>query len=259
VPTPLEGEQLDRLMTYYMPAWQDVYPAHALQEWFNLPVYLENDANAGAIAEKWWGGGRDTHSLAYIKLGVGVGSGLIINDEIYRGYSGAAGEIGHTTIEASGRLCRCGNRGCMESYVGAPGLIADTLAGFERNGYAIENPELLTVEQVVQEGLRGNEVCQAVIQNAGRSLGVAVANLLNLVNPGLVILGGDLVQAGDLLFSTVEESIRERALPIRAIHAPVVASQLGENAIAMGSATIVIQKAFQPSALYHTLGLLERR
>ena len=104
-----------------------------------MPIYMENDANAGAIAEKWWGIGRGYDSLAYVKIGTGVGSGLVINNEIYRGYSGSAGEIGHTTIETNGRLCRCGNHGCLESYVGLPGILMDAREGLA-NDPCLERP-----------------------------------------------------------------------------------------------------------------------
>ena len=259
IPTPLDGTNLDRLMVHYMPAWIGVRPAEELKKTFELPVYLDNDSNAGAIAEKWWGSGKDYHSLAFIKLGVGVGSGLIIDDEIYRGSNGAAGEIGHTTIEASGRPCRCGNHGCMESYVGAPGLIADVIALRERSGLPPVPAGELNVEWIVRAALQGDETCREVVTNAGRYLGVAVANLLNLVNPGLVILGGDLVQAGELLFDPVRKTVAERVLPLSAGHAPLISSQLGDQVVAIGAATMVIQNAFQPEMLYQTLGLMERR
>lgn len=259
IPTPLDGEKLDRLMVYYMPAWEGIRPAEVLQQEFHVPTYLDNDSNAGAIAEKWWGSGKDYHSLAFIKLGVGVGGGLIIDGEIYRGFNGAAGEIGHTTIEASGRRCRCGNRGCMESYVGAPGLIADVVTLREQNGLPPVPPDELNVEWIVRAALQGDAICRDVIVHAGRYLGVAIANLINLVNPGLVVLGGDLVQAGDLLFDSVKKTISERVLPLRAGQAPLIPSRLGDQVVAIGAATTAIQNAFQPERLYATLGLVERR
>ena len=94
-----------------------------------LPIYFENDANAAAIAEKWWGCGLGYDNLVYIKLGTGVGSGIMINGEIYKGFNGTAGEIGHTTIEADGRACRCGNHGCLESYIGIQGIFSDARHG----------------------------------------------------------------------------------------------------------------------------------
>ncbi|HNZ12370.1 MAG TPA: ROK family protein, partial [Anaerolineaceae bacterium] len=190
--------------------------------------------------------------LAYIKIGIGVGSGLVINHQIYRGESGTAGEIGHTTIEVDGRLCRCGNHGCMEAYVGGPGLLADAQAALQAaHRGADEMPG--TVEDLVDTALQGDAVCRQVIQNAGRYLGTSIANLLNLVNPGLVILGGELVQAGELLMGPIHASIRERVMPIAAQQAAIVAGKLGNDAIAIGAATLVIQNAFEPTQLAKTL------
>ena len=253
VPTPLGGEALDRLVTYYMPVWEGILPKPKIRALFpGLPVYLENDANAGAIGEKWWGSGQEFADLAYIKIGIGVGSGLVINHQIYRGESGTAGEIGHTTIEVDGRLCRCGNHGCMEAYVGGPGLLADAQAALQAaHRRADEMPG--TVEDLVDAALQGDAVCRQVIQNAGRYLGTSIANLLNLVNPGLVILGGELVQAGELLMEPIHASIRERVMPIAAQQAAIVAGKLGNDAIAIGAATLVIQNAFEPTQLAKTL------
>jgi len=253
VPTPLGGEQLDRLVTYYMPVWEGILPKPKVRAMFpGLPIYLENDANAGAIGEKWWGSGQEFANLAYIKIGIGVGSGLVMNHQIYRGESGTAGEIGHTTIEVNGRRCRCGNHGCMEAYVGGPGLLADAHTAMLANPQPTATlPD--TVEELVASALSGDATCRQVVQNAGRYLGTSIANLLNLVNPGLVILGGELVQAGELLMGPIHASIRERVMPIAAQQAAIVAGKLGNDAIAIGAATLVIQNAFEPAQLAKTL------
>ncbi|HZD11693.1 MAG TPA: ROK family transcriptional regulator, partial [Candidatus Binatia bacterium] len=117
VPAPLEGEQLDRPSSVILPLWEGFDLIGALQPALPLPISVENDANAGAIAEKWWGKASDQENLAYIKLSTGVGSGLITGGAIYRGSGGTAGEIGHTPIDLNGPPCRCGKRGCLESYV----------------------------------------------------------------------------------------------------------------------------------------------
>lgn len=240
VPAPLEGEKQDEILTYYMPAWEGIKILDELKQIGDFPYYLENDANAGAIAEKWWGVGKKFSSFAFIKLGIGVGSGLIIQDEIYRGFSGAAGEIGHTTIETDGRICRCGNRGCMESYVGVNGILEDII----KNG-GDTSPEELTIERVITSAMAGDPVCEAVIRNAAHYLGIAIANLINLVNPGIIIFSGILMRAEKIILKEVARVVKERTLPLRGEKTPLAASQLGEDVVAIGAATMVIHKSIQ--------------
>ncbi len=254
VPAPLVNSVTGEFITYYMPAWRGVLPALKLKPYLNdLPIFVENDANAAAIAEKWWGCGSGTKNLAYIKLGTGIGSGLIIDNEIYRGFNGTAGEIGHTTIEADGRLCRCGNHGCMESYVGVPGIMQDARAGLSKDSTWSGNLEGLSIQEVIREAKNGNQVCRQVIINAGRYLGIGIANLLNIVNPELVILGGELVAAGDSFMRAVEESVKERTIPFSSNLEKIIIGELGVDTVAIGAATIVLKKALDPSRIHQTL------
>lgn len=240
VPAPLEGDKQDEILTYYMPVWEGIKILEGLKNIGDVPYYLENDANAGAIAEKWWGVGKKYASFAFIKLGIGVGSGLIIHDEIYRGFAGSAGEIGHTTIETSGRLCRCGNCGCMESYVGVNGILED----IRRKGGCI-GQENVTIEEVIARAIAGDAVCKEVITNAARYLGIAIANLINLVNPGMIVFSGVLMRAEEMILQEVSKVVKERTLPLRGEKTPLAASQLGDDVIAIGAATLVIHKSIQ--------------
>lgn len=248
IPTPLDGEHLDQFSSVILPNWQGYDLYREVVAWFEAPVWIDNDANAGANAEKWWGKGRTCSNLAFIKLGTGIGSGLILNNKIYRGDGGTAGEIGHTTIDPQGPICRCGNRGCLESFVGIPALLAE-IARLSPSG----PPAPQTILEVVDAAVAGDPIARHVIENAGTYLGIAIANLLNLFNPGLVVLGGQLTAAGDLLLRTVEDSIKTRAMPKVAQEAEITTSTLGENSIAMGAATLAIYNAFQPSQLAQTL------
>jgi predicted NBD/HSP70 family sugar kinase len=243
IPAPLEGDRLDRVSDVIMPAWKDLDFVGDLQETLGVPVYLENDANLGAIAEKWWGSGRGAVNFAYIKLGTGVGSGLIINNEIYRGFGGTAGEIGHTTINADGPLCRCGNRGCMESYVGIPAILAEVQ---RRRRAAGLSPDAMGLDEVVNAAA-SDHICRDVVQTAGKHLGIAVANLLNLFNPELILFGGDLVGAGEVLMDAVRRASAERAISKASREATITLSSLKEDVVAIGAATLAIHNAFQPS------------
>lgn len=254
VPSPLDGKNLDQLSTVIMPQWADYDLKATLQPLFKLPVYLENDANAGVIAEQWWGRGRDYANLAYIKLGTGVGSGLIVKNEVYRGDGGTAGEIGHTTITSDGPLCRCGNRGCLESFVGAPALIAEVNQHRQINGEVAVH----SINDIVAAANQHDPICRQVIDKAGAYLGIAIANLINLFNPGLIVLGGELAAAGNLLLTPVHQAVTQRAMSKAASEATITTSQLGANAIAIGAGTLVIHHAFQPANLSLTLGMKGR-
>lgn len=244
VPAPLEGDDLTHLSSLILPQWDGYDVVGVLHDTLQIPVYLENDANAGVIAEQWWGRGRDFANLAYIKLGTGVGSGLIVKNEVYRGDGGTAGEIGHTTINSDGPLCRCGNRGCLESFVGAPALIEEVNQQ-RSNG----TPPVNSITDIIAAAQQHDALSCQTVTKAGSFLGIAIANLINLFNPGLIVLGGELAAAGDILLNAVQHSVSQRAMPKAASEAIITVSQLGDNAVAIGAATLVIHHAFQPSDL----------
>lgn len=249
VPAPLEGEHLDRPSGVILPEWDGIDLIDVLQPALSLPICVENDANAGAIAEKWWGRGTKHDNLAYIKLSTGVGSGLITGGTIYRGNGGTAGEIGHTTIDLDGPHCRCGKRGCLESYVGASTLIA-RVTQMRRETTPEKLPvEPETIHEIIEAASAGDAQCRAVLEQAGSYVGVGIANLLNVLNPGLVVLGGELAAAGDFFLDAVLRSVRERAMPKAAQEAEICFSGVGHDAVAIGAATVMLQHAFEPANL----------
>lgn len=249
VAAPLEGERLDRVCGVILPCWDGFDLIGALRPALPLPICVENDANAGAIAEKWWGKGTEHDNLAYIKLGTGVGSGLITGGAIYRGNGGTAGEIGHTTIDLDGPLCRCGKRGCLESYLRVPALI-ERVAQMRRQAHKPDNlGDLETIQAVIDAAQAGDAECRAVLEQAGRYLGVGVANLINLLNPGLIVLGGEVAAAGDFFLDAVRNTVRERAMPKAAQEAEICFSGLGADAVAIGAATTMLEGAFEPANL----------
>lgn len=251
VPAPLEGESLEHPSHIILPAWQGHDLLGFLQSQFPFPIYLDNDANGGAIAEKWWGRGRSFANLAYIKLGTGVGSGLIVKNEIYRGDGGTAGEIGHTTIDADGPVCRCGNRGCLESFVGATAVMGNVAHALVEQGTTAHTQ--LSLDEIATAVHQQEPLVSAVIEQTGTYLGIAIANLINLFNPGLIVLGGEITKTGDLLVTAVRNSAHKRAMPKAAQEAIIAISELGDDAIAMGAATLAIDYAFQPAQLANTL------
>lgn len=259
VPAPLEGEHLTRLSPVILPKWENIDLVDAFQSHYQLPVYVDNDANAGAIAEKWWGNGRGLSNLAYIKLGVGVGAGLIINDEIFRGAGGTAGEIGHTTIDPNGPPCRCGNLGCMESYVGVPAVIETAAARLKDYPDSSLHHTGVDIDSIVAAAVTGDLLAVEVVHEAARYLGISISNLLNLVNPEMVVIGGDLIEAGEVFLGQVKTIAFRQAISKVIDETSIVTSKLGSNVIAVGAATLVIYYAFLPTNIRRTLNPDPRR
>lgn len=249
-PAPLEGAGLNRLSPIILPTWKDIDLKEEIRRDFDgLHVYVDNDANAGALAEKWWGKGRGYSNMAYIKLGTGVGSGLIINDDIYRGSAGTAGEIGHTSISSDGPLCRCGNHGCMESYVGSPAILANVASKLKKQPIRGVDSKSIRIRDVAIAALQGDPTATRIVQEAANYLGLAIANMLNLLNPGLIVLGGDLVAAGPVLLEVVKQTALSRAIPKAGNEVTIITSDLGDDVVAIGAATLVFHHAFQPGMI----------
>jgi len=242
VPSPLDPKRPGRLSERILPAWTGWRPAELLQARTGLPVFMDNDANLGALAEHWWGVGQGIGEFAYLKLGTGVGAGLILDGEIYRGAFGIAGEIGHTAIDPNGPRCRCGLTGCLEAMVGAQSLVARAQKALTK-----DIPDL---QSLLLDAMSGDNDARALVSEAGRYLGIAVANLVNLVNPGMVVLGGQLPSAGEILFSPLLSAMQERSLSTSWESAEVRPSALGREAVALGAATLVLQAALADPTLF---------
>jgi glucokinase-like ROK family protein len=265
VPGPLDNRRGTLIMPPIMPGWHNFKFQACLEQRINKPIYIDNDANLGAIGERWRGAGQGYDHLAYIKIGTGIGCGLILDGQIYRGFAGSAGEIGHMSIEEDGPICTCGNYGCLESLAGGRAIARAALAASNR-AQALVVPAAAQasdrrfaaatlpsaepgVEQVVRAALAGDEVSIEVLQVTGRRIGVAIANLINLLNPGLVIIGGGVSLAGDLLLEPIRQTVARRVLPVAMQYTRIVQAQLGREAIGIGAATLVLQQSFKSPAL----------
>lgn len=218
----------------FAPSWQFVDAKQELGDLLGLPVYLDNDANLGALAELTWGAGRGASEAAYIKVGTGVGVGLVVRGQIHRGAAGTAGEIGHSTVDENGPICRCGNRGCLEGLVGSPAIVESLRPRY--------GPDL-TIEDAVRLAIEGDVGCRRVIDDAGRLLGVQVANLCNLLNPQRVIIAGTLASAGEILLGPLRISLARRALPDAAATAEVMVAELGDRATALGAVALAMHES----------------
>ena len=242
VPSPILHDRPGRLSADLFPRWASVDLASWVTAHTGLPTMLDNDANLGALAEHWWGAGRGRTDFAYVKVATGVGAGVIINGDIYRGSGGIAGEIGHTAIDSSGPRCRCGLSGCLESMVGTQSLLERAREA------AIAHPtplpwagEALTLQSLIDSANDGEPTARELIARTGHWLGIALANLLNLINPSCIVLGGRLTRAGDLLLVPLRAAMAERALWSSVVESSVVVSTLPGEPIALGAATLLLQ------------------
>lgn len=229
LPAPIDVRTGEVGAPSQLPGWVGVDAAAVAAETLGLPVGVDNDANLGALAEDRWGAGRGAENVAYLKLSDGVGAGLVIRGELYQGSIGTAGEIGHATINEFGPLCRCGHRGCLETLVGTPALLAQL---------APTHGTELSVADVVRLAEGGDVACRRVLEDAGHHVGVAVANLCNIFNPDRVIVGGELAQAGALIVESMQRAVQRQGIPGAARAVRIVLAELGARSQLLGALSI---------------------
>lgn len=217
-----------------LPDWVDLPFQALVADELELPVYVDNDANLGVLAEVAWGAGAGHRDIAYIKASTGVGCGLVVGGRLHRGSAGTAGEIGHSTIDDTGPVCFCGNRGCLEMFVGGPVLLE-----LVRRSHG----DRLTLRDLVRLAQQGDMGCRRVLGDAGRFIGIAVANLVNLVSPACVVVGGELALSGDVLLDPLREAVRRYSIAAAADHVQIVPSGLGDRAEVLGAVALVLQEA----------------
>ena len=217
-----------------LPGWANVDAARELEERLDTPAYVDNDANLGALAEVTLGAGRNARFAAFLSMSSGIGAGIIVDGRPYRGPRGTAGEIGHFVVDPQGPICRCGNRGCLETLASGPALLRLVHASRE---------EELTVKQMIELARNGDAGCRRAIADAGQVVGGVVAGLVNLFSPEMVVIGGDLGEAGDLLLDPLREAVRRDALPAAATDLKVVAGELGERANLLGALALVLMQS----------------
>ncbi len=241
----------------YSPHYQvrDLPVGPMLQERLSLPVWIENDARAMAWGERSFGAAQGVDNLAFIRVGVGLGAGIIIDGKLYSGAHQGAGEIGHIMVKEGGLTCRCGTDGCLETVgsavaiarravermaSGEPTLIRDLCGG---------DPERVIATTVIEAADAGDRVAQEILSEAGRYLGIGIGALINLLNPAMVIIGGGTSRAGDYLIEPLRKAAMERTLPALRERVRIVRSELGEDAGPLGGAALVIEELFHTPTL----------
>ncbi len=244
VPSPVDPIRPEYLSETIIPAWHGKSGLERLREKYGVPVYLDNDANLGALAEHWWGAGKAVNDLIYIKISNGIGAGFIFGGKLYRGSKGIAGEMSHMPIDPNGRLCGCGLRGCLATVISAWALIEriKTLSNLYPDSPLLNiNPGIIDIENAA---LDGDPMANQIVSEAINHLTTAIVSLVNLINPEMIILGGSLSRLGDLVIKPIQERINKTALVKELSKTRLRSAELGPKAIAIGAATLAIEQAF---------------
>lgn len=225
--------------------WKDIPIKDILQKEFNIPTFIDNDANAAALGEAWSGSGKGKKHIVCITIGTGVGSGLILNGGIFHGAQ-SAGEIGHVTVLEDGPLCNCGNKGCLETLTAAPAIAKaakkavlsgkETLLSKYVKGGDFTG---LTAKEVFESAKAGDHVAETIVQEVANYLGLTLANVINILNPEQIIIGGGVAAAGDTLFNPLKKVIKERSLTDLYNNVEIVPARLGNDAGIIGAAALV--------------------
>lgn len=227
-----------------VPCLEGVDFSNVLSRALNLPVILENDANAAAIGENWLGASKDFKNSICITLGTGVGGGIIIDGKILRGVDGTAAELGHICVEPSGALCGCGSRGCVEQYSSAQALIrlAQELKDNYPNSVLLKKNNLSALE-IYQAGKDGDELALEVFRLQGVYLGIALADLINILNPEVIVIGGGAAAGWDLFMPHTEEQIKLHAYKQPAERVKLVSAACGDDAGILGAAKLAFENS----------------
>jgi len=255
VPSPVDPRDPERLSSVALPSWGGRLDLGMLRARFQVPVVVDNDANLGALAEHWWGGARQLDDFAYIKVATGIGAGHFVNGRICRGSSGVAGEMGHVAIDPRGAPCNCGNRGCLQTYIGSQALVARAAAlAPQYPGSILSGHGEPTLEQVEDAALADDPLAMQVVRETAEYLGIAIAGMVNLMNPAAVIIGGRIARLGERLLGPLRETVLRRTFVAAAAAAEIRTSDLGPQDIAIGAATLVLDAALHDPSLFPTSG-----
>ena len=230
--------------------WENVPVKRLVEEEFGIKVSVDDSSRMMALAEHWCGLAQKVENFIFINVGVGVGSGIFTNGQIYRGSRGTAGELGHTTIDENGPRCKCGNRGCLETLVSGPAIVRRAKEALEEGVISLLGKmsggdfSKLSPEMVAEAARKGDKLAFNIMEKTGEYLGIGIANAVNLFNPELVIIGAGISRAGDLFLETVKRTVKARALHTASTSVDIKISELGDTAAAQGAAILILKDIF---------------
>ncbi|OXM53212.1 ROK family transcriptional regulator [Amycolatopsis alba] len=236
-----------------MPGWDRFSVRDHLGGLLRCPVTVDNDVNSMALGERHAGVARSIDDLVFVKIGTGIGCGIVLGGKVYRGVAGTAGDIGHIRLDDYGPTCACGETGCLEAYFGGAALARDglTLARSGRSTYladVVAARGAITAQDVGRAAASGDFGAVNLIRDGGRRLGQVVASLVSFVNPGMVVIGGGVAQLGHQLLAEIRSSVYRRSLPLATGNLPIVLSELGDTAGVIGAAWSATDRAFTLSS-----------
>lgn len=245
----------------WMMNWRNVEISRPLEDRLGIPVFLDNDVNCLAIYEKLFGQGQQYHHFLVVAIGGGVGLGIVVNGDLYRGAFGGAGEFGHTAVTTEGRRCTCGNRGCLEAYISDSGIVKNYLEYVHTTTYSLEKGiQEPTAFEVVELARNGDEAAIAAFQRAGILLGVSLANLVNIFNPECIVLSGPNTDAsmlaGDLLLEPMRQALKQHLFSQIGKDLHFIVERLGFESWARGAGSLVLSHFFASPAYVHSERML---
>jgi len=256
VPGPVDFAAGTVVSPPIMPGW-DCYPIiHTMQQWFPAAnVVVDNDVNVMALGEINQGAGKGVDNLIFVKIGTGIGAGIICDGKIYRGSSGCAGDIGHIAVDKSGPLCHCGNKGCLETLASGPAIAERALVAAQAGESPIllkhyeENGRVLRTEDVGEAAREGDALSIEMIQESGRLVGDVLSGLVNFYNPEMIVIGGGVANLGNMLLSSIRQTVLRRSLPLATRDLGIVFSEIGADAGVIGAVNLAMDYLFSVSAV----------
>lgn len=251
VPGPVDFSAGTVVSPPIMPGW-DCYPIiQTVQQWFpSANVVVDNDVNVMALGELSQGAARGVDNLIFVKIGTGIGAGIICEGRIYRGSSGCAGDIGHICVNKSGPLCHCGNKGCLETVAAGPAIAERALLAARAGQSTIlmehyeKNGQVLHAEDVGEAAREGDALATEVIRESGQLVGDVLASLVNFYNPDMIVIGGGVSNLGNLLLSTIRQAVISRSLPLATRNLQIVFSDIGSDAGIFGAVNLALNYIF---------------
>ena len=232
-------------------SWRDTPLRKILKREFYIPVFVDNNVNAMALAESEFGKGQGVKNFVFINVGMGIGAGVVINGELFHGESNCTGEIGHTTVDYNGPKCSCGNNGCLEVMASGPAIAKRAIKAIKEGEKSLiselVNYDLnqISAEIVATAANQGDKLGRSIMEETGEYLGTGVANIVNLFNPELVIVGGGVARAGDLIFEPLKKAVQQRAFSVSAEVAKIIPVSLGKDCTVIGAAALVLKEMFK--------------
>ncbi|MDP5227466.1 MULTISPECIES: ROK family transcriptional regulator [Arthrobacter] len=233
IPGPLDRRSHTVAHGAVLPEWVGIETDTRLREALGIPVHVDNDANLGALAEATWGPHGGADNLVFVKIGSGIGAGLIVNGAPVYGNLGITGEIGHTAIDDRGAVCRCGSRGCLETVASTTTMIEQ----LSRN-----EPGPVSTQSIIAAARNGHPPTLRVLDDAGLAIGHALGTVANLLNPEVIVVGGPLAELGELLLAPIRRGILRHTIPMVGANTSLTVSSLGERAEALGAAALVFRR-----------------